>query len=47
MSAPLLLVVSFVYWGVAIDQLRRGSLANFVVWSAYGVANWGLIWTTK
>lgn len=47
MSAPLLFLVSLIYWAVAIDQARKGSWPGFVVWSAYGVANWGLMLTTK
>lgn len=47
MSSGLLLFVSLIYWAVAIDQAMKGSWPGFVTWSAYGVANWGLMWTTK
>jgi len=40
MSGPLLLLVSVIYWGVAIDQWIKGSPAGFVVWASYGMANW-------
>lgn len=47
MSVTLLLVVSLIYFGVAIDQWWRGSPAGFVVWASYGMANLGLIWMTR
>lgn len=47
MSGPLLFFVSLIYWVVAIDQARKGSWAGFLTWSAYGVANWGLMLTAK
>lgn len=47
MSFHLIFIVSLIYWGVAIDQLWRGSPAGFVVWASYGTANWGLMWLTR
>ena len=47
MSVTLLLVVSLIYFGVAIDQWIKGSPAGFVVWASYGMANWGLMWMTR
>ena len=47
MSATLLVIVSLIYWGVAIDQCMKGSPAGFVVWASYGAANWGLMWMTR
>lgn len=47
MSHGLISFVAVVYWVVAIDQLRRGHTAGFVVWGSYGMANWGLLWLTK
>jgi len=46
-SAPLLFLVSLIYWAVAIDQWMKGSPAGFVVWASYGAANWGLMWMTR
>jgi hypothetical protein len=47
MSAPLLFVVSLIYWSVAAEQLYKGSWPGFITWAAYGTANWGLMWTVK
>ena len=47
MSGPLLLFVSVIYWGVAIDQWWKGSPAGALVWASYGMANWGLMWLTR
>lgn len=47
MSAPLLFVVSLIYFSVAIDQLWRGSYAGCLTWASYGLANWGLMWTVR
>ena len=47
MSAGLLGLVSCIYWLVAIDQAMKGSMAGFIIWASYGMANLGLIWQVK
>jgi hypothetical protein len=47
MSQPLILVVMCIYFYVAAEQLLKGNVAGFLIWSAYGIANIGLAMQTK
>lgn len=42
MSGPLILLVMFIYFFVAGEQLAKGNLAGFITWASYGLANIGL-----
>lgn len=44
MSAILVGVVTFIYVGVAVSELRNGNGGMAVVYLGYSVANLGLIW---
>lgn len=43
MSLPLLGLVTAIYAGVAIDQVRQGQLGMGLVFAGYKVANVGLM----
>jgi hypothetical protein len=40
----LLVVVTLIYFGVAIDKIVEGESAWALVFAAYALANCGLIW---
>lgn len=43
-SAVLVIIPTVCYAGVAINELRRGNGPMVVTFSAYSVANLGLLW---
>lgn len=42
MSGPLILISMSIYFCVGIDQGLKGNIGGAIMWTAYGVANWGL-----
>lgn len=44
MSTPLLAIVTMIYLGVGVSELRAGRPAMCLVFAAYALANVGLIW---
>lgn len=43
MSSTLLIIVTLIYLGVAINEIRQGNGAMCLVFGAYALANVGLI----
>lgn len=44
MSAPLLALVTLAYFGIAVDQIIKGSPPNALIWIGYVIANVGFLW---
>lgn len=47
MSTSLLILVTLIYFGVALNETRTGNHPTGLVFAAYGVANIGLIWQMR
>lgn len=43
MSVPLLVIVTFIYLGVAVSEYLAGRWPMAIVYTAYAIANVGLI----
>lgn len=43
MSAPLIILVTLIYAGVAIDQAMQGSWGGAVMFAGYALANCGVL----
>jgi hypothetical protein len=47
MSTTLLIIVTAIYLGVAVNEIRQGNGAMCLVFAAYALANVGLILQLK
>jgi len=47
MSTPLVIIVTLIYLGVALDQFIKGSYSVGTMFSGYALANLGILGVVK
>jgi hypothetical protein len=43
MSTPLIIVSTLIYFGVAVDQLMKGSMGTGIMFVGYTIGNLGIL----